>query len=68
MQAERNDTQTGEDRIAEIGELLSLGLMRLIARKSSQLSRNVGESLLDCDGQESGHFEPKERGRMTHGR
>jgi hypothetical protein len=43
------------DRIAEIGEILALGLIRLRARKSSQLSADRGERSLDCVGDQSGH-------------
>jgi hypothetical protein len=59
MQAERNDTQTSGDRIAEIGELLALGLIRLLARKSRELSVPTGESSLDCFARQSGHSQPE---------
>ena len=41
--------------ISEIAEILALGLMRLQARKSSELSASSGESSLDFTGQQSGH-------------
>ena len=42
------------ERIAEIGELLALGLIRLRQRNSSESSRARGESSLDCVGTQSG--------------
>ena len=43
------------ERIAEIGELLALGLVRLRARKSSSLSAATGDSWVDCLPTPSGH-------------
>jgi hypothetical protein len=43
------------DRLAEIAEILAAGLLRLRARKSSELSALSGESLLDCAALQSGH-------------
>jgi hypothetical protein len=43
------------ERIAEIGEILALGLVRLKARQSSQLSSGNGESSLACVADQSGH-------------
>jgi hypothetical protein len=43
------------ERIAEIGEILALGLIRLRARQSSQTWPTERESSLACVGQESGH-------------
>src|SRR5438093_13762061 len=43
------------ERICEIAEILATGLMRLRARKSSQISPDGGESSLDCAGTQSGH-------------
>jgi len=45
---------TAEERIAEIVEILAAGLMRLQARKSSQISGDFGESSLDFTGHQSG--------------
>lgn len=42
------------DRIAEIGEILALGLVRLMARKSSKQSDKDGESSLDFVAEQSG--------------
>lgn len=47
--------QDASDRIAEIGEILALGLMRMRARKSSSIVADDGESSLDCVGHQSGH-------------
>lgn len=44
-----------EQRIAEIAEILALGLMRLKARQSTELSRVSGESSLDFAAHQSGH-------------
>ena len=43
------------ERIAEIGEILAAGLMRLRVRKSSQLSAETGESSFHFMPGESGH-------------
>ena len=49
------DRSSAAERIAEIGELLALGLVRLHARKSSGLFSEGGEGLVDCLGTPSGH-------------
>lgn len=43
------------ERIAEIGEILAVGLLRLKARQSSQLSDATGESSLEPIAHQSGH-------------
>lgn len=43
------------DRVAEVGAILAAGLMRAVARKSSQISAQIGESSLDFTATESGH-------------
>lgn len=43
------------DRLTEIAEILALGLQRLIARQSSELSADRGENSL--------HFTPGQSGR-----
>ncbi|WP_139167960.1 hypothetical protein [Bauldia litoralis] len=43
------------ERIAEIGEILTLGLIRLQVRKSRSLFSDDGEGLVDCLGTPSGH-------------
>jgi hypothetical protein len=45
----------GRERIAEIGELLALGLVRLRTRKSSPLFSGTGDSWVDCLATPSGH-------------
>jgi len=47
--------------INEIAEVLAVGLMRLQARKSSQISANTEESSLDFTASESGHPTPETR-------
>ena len=46
---------SASERLAELADILALGLMRLRARKSSELSRDRGESSL--------HFTPEQSGR-----
>lgn len=46
---------TASERLDEIGSLLAAGLIRLHARKSSELSRDRGDCLLDCAAHQSGH-------------
>lgn len=43
--------------IAEIAEILAVGLMRLRAAKSSELCTEAGESSLDFTATESSHAE-----------
>jgi hypothetical protein len=50
-----NQPEETAGRLAELAEILALGLMRLRARKSSELSRDRGESSL--------HFTPEQSGR-----
>jgi hypothetical protein len=47
------------ERIAEIGEILALGLVRLRARQSSELARAAGESSLASVATQSGHANPE---------
>jgi hypothetical protein len=55
MQAETDDPETGADRIAEIGAILALGLLRLRARQSREFCAEGGDSSLDFVGGKSGH-------------
>lgn len=48
-------TAEARERIAEIGAILALGLVRLRARQSSRLSAPTGESLVASPGTQSGH-------------
>ena len=45
-------------RVSEIAEIVAAGLMRLMARKSSPISADPGESSLDLSAAESGHPTP----------
>jgi hypothetical protein len=45
---------SASERLTELAEILALGLMRLRARKSSDLSRDRGESSLDFGTEQSG--------------
>ena len=49
------ELMSADERLAEICQILALGLMRLNARKSSELSRDRGESSVDFYALESGH-------------
>lgn len=46
------------ESIKEVAGLLAAGLVRLLARKSSELSPASGETSLDFPGQQSGHPAP----------
>ena len=45
-------------RLAEIGEILSRGLVRLRARQSSQISKDHGEISVDFSVDQRGHVAP----------
>jgi hypothetical protein len=60
-----DDLSAGE-RLSEIAEILAAGLMRVVARKSSPISADTGESSLDISGHQSGHPTPVDR-RMSDG-
>jgi hypothetical protein len=49
---------TAPERLDEIAEILALGAMRLIARKSSSLSLSRRETSLDFIPAQSGHAKP----------
>jgi hypothetical protein len=55
------DLMTAGERIAELGQLLALGLMRLHARKSSRLSADWGDSSVDFMPDRSGHADAPRR-------
>jgi len=46
------------ERLAQIAEILAAGLMRLRARKSSQISADCGESSVDFSRHQSVHADP----------
>jgi hypothetical protein len=49
------DLMAAGERIAELGQLLALGVMRLQARKSSPISADCGDSFVDLPPDRSGH-------------
>jgi hypothetical protein len=49
------DHLSTEERIAEVGRLLGLGVVRLLRRESSALSAPGGDSCLDFPHERSGH-------------
>jgi hypothetical protein len=48
------DRMTAAERLAEIGRILSAGLIRLRGRKSSSLSAPLGDSFVDFPAEKSG--------------
>ena len=56
---------SAEERIAEIGQILAQGLVRLQGRKSSELPRPNGESSLDFTAHQSGHDKSLHNARST---
>jgi hypothetical protein len=54
------DQLTPPERIAEVGKILALGLMRLEAPKSSSLSADRGDSFVDFVPDQSGHADAPE--------
>ncbi len=55
------DRMSSKERLAEVTRTLALGLIRLRARQSSQLSELAGESCLHFPPDRSGHAKPKPR-------
>jgi hypothetical protein len=62
----KTDSLSADERLAEIAEILATGLVRLWARKSSQMSAQNGEFSLDISATQSGHPTPVNR-RMLDG-
>lgn len=54
----RPDLMSVPEGLDEIAEILAVGLMRLLARQSSPLSPDLGESSLDCADRQSGYADP----------
>jgi len=52
---------TPDERLAELGEILARGLIRLHARKSSPLSADRGDSSVDFLPDRSGHADAPRR-------
>jgi hypothetical protein len=50
----RDEESAVRERIAEIGEILALGLVRLRARQSSHIAAARGDSSLACVADQSG--------------
>jgi hypothetical protein len=61
-----NEVSAATERIAEIAEILAVGLMRVMARKSSGYSTDTGESSLHISARQSSHPTPMDR-RMADG-
>jgi hypothetical protein len=55
------DLMTPAERLAEIGEILAAGLIRLLARKSSGLVADRGDSFLDFTADQRSHVSPTRR-------
>jgi len=55
------DRLTPSERLAELGEILAAGLMRLHARKSTPLSADRGDSSVDFLPDRSGHADAPRR-------
>ena len=58
------DRMSAKERLAEVTRILALGLTRLRARQSTQVSELTGESCLHFAPDQSGHAKP-ERGRLA---
>jgi hypothetical protein len=50
---------TDDERFAELGEILARGVIRLLARKSSGLPADPGDSSLDFTACRSSHATPE---------
>ncbi len=59
------DRMTAAERLGELAAILAAGLIRLRARKSRQLSVDLGDSYLDLPSHQSGH-EPVETKTETN--
>ena len=55
------DRMSAKERLAEVTRILALGLIRLRARQSRQLSELARESCLHFVADQSGHAKPKRR-------
>jgi hypothetical protein len=49
------DLMSAAERLAEVGEILAAGLIRLRTRQHAHEARQVGESSLDFPGDQSVH-------------
>lgn len=57
------ERMTPEERVAEIGRILALGLIRLHTDKSSSLSAGLGDSCLDFLPHQRRHGDRLTRGK-----
>ena len=57
------DRMTPQERLAEVAEILSAGLMRLSAAKSSSLSAHCADSFVDFMPDQSRHANRNSGGR-----
>ena len=61
---------TADERLAEVAEILAIGILRLrqhhgSAPQSSRFARDRGESSLDCRANQSGHGVTKSNWRAA---
>jgi hypothetical protein len=64
MTAVKPDHMGADERLAEIAEILALGLIRMRGRMSSPFLPTSGEISLDCNAQQSGperHSRPESK-------
>lgn len=54
---------TPEERVAEIGRILGLGLVRLSTVKSTSLSDDCGDSCLDFPAHQRRHADTRKSGK-----
>ena len=55
------DAMTAAERLAELGQILARGLIRLHAREASPLSADDGDSFVDLPPHRSGHANAPKR-------
>jgi hypothetical protein len=53
-----------DERLAEVGEILARGLIRLLSEKSSPLSADCRDSLVDLLADRSSHAAPTNREKV----
>ncbi len=58
------DFMTSDERLAELGQILARGLIRLHARKSSRLSADHGDSCVDFRTSPSSHAVTQTGGKV----
>lgn len=64
-QTATHKSSDARQHLAEVAEILALGLRRLRARQSRLKRRGNGDSLLDFTASQSGHAEPECTGRLA---